>query len=266
MRFLQAMFHRECGIAHVSQTLRAAEEWQAAYVLGAGGIVSHGERLAAASGRVLGGADGERTGRLGAVLFAAQRRSSGSAAGADAVRSAPPRRTAQRRAAAGEARQHSAGADARFRRRVAGLGLVADAGTRRAAGASDRAGAGRRVVGHGRGDSRDRAVLRTVERTAHRRHLVSADGAGRVAGRVAGAGSHGPLVQGLGSTAAAQRGPGETPAAAAGGVVRVEMRPAAVRRDEHVLRGGHGRLSAGPARLLARFAGGIGRRSASGWS
>ena len=92
--------------------------------------------------------------------------------------------------------------------------------------ATDRARTRRRVLGHDGRDPDHRPLLRAVQRTAHCRHLVSANGPGRTARRHARADSHRPAVQGPRSAAAAQGGLGNASPRAAGRVVRVEMRPA----------------------------------------
>lgn len=107
-------------------------------------------------------------------------------------------------------------------------------------------------LAHGGGDSQRGPFLQAAERVAHRGHVVSANGLGGFVGRAWREGAHRPLVCRPGRVIALQGSAGKTLARAAGRSVRVGIRPAAVRRDQHVFRGHVCGQSAGAARLLAR--------------
>ena len=111
----------------------------------------------------------------------------------------------------------------------------------------------------------DRPILRAVERIAHRDDVVSRHGVGGPVGRAGGEGPHRPAVRGLGLAAAAQGGDREASEGAAGRAVRPGVRPAVVRRDQHVLRGPVRGQSAWPSAATRATAGPTACRSASAW-
>ena len=74
---------------------------------------------------------------------------------------------------------------ARFRRRLAGLGTVAAAGTGRLPRSHHARGTRRDPLGHDGRGAHDRPFLRAIQRTAHRRHLVSRHGLGGTLGHPA---------------------------------------------------------------------------------
>ena len=99
-----------------------------------------------------------------------------------------------------------------------------------------------------------RPILPAVERTTHRDDVVSRHGLGGLVGRIAGEGLHRPALCGLGLAAAAQVAHRQASERSPRWVVRLGIRPAVVRRDQHVFRGPMHRQRLGEARLFAQRA------------